>query len=79
MTPETRKAIEQYIEKYIEGGPAYGQQARWLRECLDEIKRLRKLVVHMWVHDGYPKNGYNKMASEQKILYEAIIKERGDE
>ena len=79
ITPETRKAIERYITYHLDDPAMQEPTKGWLRECLDEIKRLRKLVVHMWVHDGYPKNGYNKMASEQKILYEAIIKERGDE
>ncbi len=39
------------------------------------IDTLEALIRHMWVHDGYEKNGYKQMTSEQKKLYESIIKE----
>lgn len=46
-----------------------------------ENERLKQLIVHMWVHDGYERNGYRQMTSEQKELYEALTHkgERGTE
>lgn len=45
MTPETRKAIEQYINTgyLVSSDPEY--PCTWLRECLDEIERLREAVT----------------------------------
>lgn len=33
---------------------------------------LVDLVSHMWVHDGYERNGFNKMTAQQRAVYEAI-------
>lgn len=41
-----------------------------LRTLANEVDKLRKLVVHMHVHSGYPKNGYMQMTTEQKALYD---------
>ena len=34
-----------------------------------DLERLRELLQHMWVHDGYAQNGYLKMTTAQKHLY----------
>jgi hypothetical protein len=39
----------------------------------DRIKDLEDLVTHMWVHDGYERNGYWQMTSEQKAMYDEIV------
>ena len=33
----------------------------------------RSLIRHMWVHEGYPHNGYLQMTTLQKQLYCRII------
>jgi hypothetical protein len=35
--------------------------------------RREDLVTHMWVHDGYERNGYWQMTSEQKAMYDEIV------
>ena len=37
-----------------------------------ELARLRELILHIWVHDGYENCGYMKMTTEQKQLYDEI-------
>lgn len=37
--------------------------------------KLKELIVHMWVHDGYRENGRSKMDSELKQLYDSVIAE----
>ena len=39
---------------------------------------LRELIIHMWVHDGYERNGYNQMTEKQKQLFDAIVNEEED-
>ena len=34
-----------------------------------ELKALRELIEHCWIHDGYPDCGFLEMTSGQKILY----------
>ena len=38
-----------------------------------EVRRLRHLVKHCWIHSGYQNCGYNQMTSEQKNLYDGIV------
>ena len=37
-----------------------------------ELARLRELILHIWVHDGYENCGYKQMTTEQKQLYDEI-------
>jgi hypothetical protein len=39
------------------------------RRRLDEVEDL---VKHMWIHDGYERNGYWQMTTRQKQLYTGI-------
>ena len=41
MTPETRKAIERYITYHLDDPAMQEPTKGWLRECLDEIAKLR--------------------------------------
>ncbi len=38
-----------------------------------EIADLRELIIHCWVHSGYPNCGYDQMTTEQKALYDGLI------
>lgn len=38
-----------------------------------KIKKLRGLVQHAWVHDGYSHCGYDQMTTPQKKLYCKVI------
>ena len=37
------------------------------------IEELEALVLHVWVHEGYPQNGYLQMTTKQKKEYFRII------
>lgn len=37
---------------------------------------LRRLVMHCWIHSGYPNCGYMQMTSEQKLLFDAARREQ---
>lgn len=39
---------------------------------VEEITRLKHLIVHMQIHSGYPQNGRQQMTTEQKALYDEI-------
>lgn len=41
---------------------------------LDEIDRLRGLIHHAWIHGAYPDCGYDQMTTEQKALYDAVLR-----
>lgn len=36
---------------------------------------LRDLIVHCWIHSGYPNCGYSQMTAEQKQLYDSVLEE----
>lgn len=36
-------------------------------------KKLADLLLHAWVHSGYPNCGYEDMTYEQKTLYDTTI------
>lgn len=38
-----------------------------------EIDALRGLIVHCWLHQGYPRNGYDKMTTAQRELYDRTV------
>ncbi|KKN36050.1 hypothetical protein LCGC14_0777450 [marine sediment metagenome] len=40
---------------------------------MSEVELLRELIVHMWVHDGYRMNGYDKMTQAQRVLYDSVV------
>ena len=50
ITPETRKAIEDYLSdtdfaiREAQIFPHRYKHKKWLRECLDEIERLREVL-----------------------------------
>lgn len=49
-------------------------------DCLEQVNSaLQDLIAHMWVHDGYERNGYYKMTTEQKALYDSVIARRTEE
>ena len=37
------------------------------------VRDLRELIRHMWVHNGYGRNGYRQMTTEQKRLFDRIV------
>lgn len=37
-----------------------------------DVEALRKLVIHMRVHEGYKLCGYNQMTTEQRALFDAL-------
>ena len=50
---------------------SYGMRCRKHRE---ELCAMRELIHHMWIHSGYPNNGYNQMTRAQKTLYDKIVR-----
>jgi hypothetical protein len=64
LSPEAQERAGMLLEYHPE-----------LRTLLTERDVLRELVVHMWIHDGYPRNGYSDMTTEQKVLYEKTIED----
>jgi len=40
-----------------------------------ENEGLRNLIGHCWVHSGYPNCGYMEMTTEEKALYDAVIRQ----
>ncbi|MFV7771713.1 hypothetical protein [Shewanella marisflavi] len=40
---------------------------------------LKNLIIHMMIHTSYPRNGYDKMTSDERELYDAIVAEMGSE
>lgn len=46
---------------------------------LDEIERLRDLMIHAMIHSGYRNCGYNQMTTEQKAFYDEILETMGDD
>jgi hypothetical protein len=42
-------------------------------ELKDEVRRLRKLIRHAWVHSGYTDCGYYQMTTEEKADYRRVI------
>lgn len=43
-----------------------------LEMAADELADLRELVVHCWVHSGYPQCGYRQMTTEQKAMFDGL-------
>jgi hypothetical protein len=39
----------------------------------NEVRQLKDLIVHCWMHSGYKDCGYAQMTTEQKELYDATI------
>lgn len=37
-----------------------------------QVKKLRSLVGHCWIHSGYPDCGYLQMTTEEKALYDQV-------
>lgn len=51
---------------------------RDLEAGADDIDRLRALIKRAWTHRGYRDCGYDQMTSEQKALYDSIIRNSKD-
>ncbi len=45
---------------------------------MTEMEKIKDLIHHMWIHEGYPMNGYKKMTTEQKMIYRDVIKEKAN-
>lgn len=41
----------------------------------DELKALKDLIHHMWIHSGYENCGFRKMCERQRALYTALLAE----
>lgn len=41
-------------------------------DAIQEIERLRALVVHCWVHSNYHNCGYSHMTTDEKALFDAV-------
>lgn len=37
------------------------------------VVSIEDLVRHCWIHEGYPRCGYDQMTTDQKALYEEIL------
>lgn len=44
---------------------------------ISETQPLKDLIIHMVVHSAYERNGYSKMTSGMKRLYDAINSSMG--
>lgn len=44
---------------------------------ISETQPLKDLIAHMVIHSAYEKNGYNKMTSDMKRLYDVINSSMG--
>jgi hypothetical protein len=50
-------------------------QSREEAHTNQETEKLKCLVKHMSIHSGYKDCGYSQMTSEQKCLYDQILKQ----
>lgn len=64
LTPELRLAMEMVATKasYNDGDK-------------DEIQSLKRLIQHCDIYSGYPRCGYQKMDSDEKQLFDAVVSE----
>ena len=69
LADQWEKKNESLMDEVKRLGTIVTQQLRKLIVSWDDAELLRELIVHMWVHDGYERNGYRQMTTEQKALY----------
>ena len=64
LTEELRMAMEMVATKasYNDGDK-------------DEIQSLKHLVQHCHIYSGYPRCGYQKMDSDERQLFDAVVNE----
>lgn len=43
-----------------------------VKELTNRIAALEELIVHCWIHEGYPGCGFKQMTTEQQVLYTEI-------
>jgi len=43
-----------------------------------EIRELKRLIVHCWIHSGYQNCGYDQMTTEERALFDSITKNAED-
>lgn len=44
-----------------------------LSDALDRILSLENLVIHCWIHSGYPSCGIDQMETSMKEIYTELI------
>lgn len=47
----------------------------YIKKKNGNAQQLRDLIQHMQIHAGYPKCGYMQMTTEQKELFDSLLKE----
>jgi hypothetical protein len=57
--------------------PEATQRSVAISDAIEELQRLRALIKHAWIHDSYRNCGFDQMTSEQKDLYNKIVKSEG--
>lgn len=48
------------------------RKARYNDRDINEIKALKDLIRHMWVHSGYKDCGRRQMDSDERELYDSL-------
>lgn len=61
-----------YLDGLTDGAAAQAEND------IGRSRALEELVSHMWVHDGYERNGYMQMTTEQKAMYDEITNREPD-
>lgn len=49
------------------------KKKRKIKRLKSQVKSLKDLVRHCWIHSGYTDCGSNQMTTEQRHLYEQVI------
>ena len=65
--------LNQHEDSEEESKEWLGYLEHGIQAADQEIQRLRELILHIWVHDGYENCGYRQMTTPQKALYDEII------
>jgi hypothetical protein len=72
-SPESRRfSTKEAYNHVVNALRAEAQRADRLEE---QVKRLRELVRHCWVHSGYENCGYKQMGSDERQLYDEVTSE----
>lgn len=51
------------------------KRRKQLEQLTDRLNQLERLIVHCWVHSGYRDCGRSQMTTEQRMLYDAAVKQ----
>ena len=74
LSAETQKFAAPTISELIfKLGESISKLDEDADKAIQMIQGLRDLVKHCWLHIGYNNCGYQKMTTEQKVLYDSII------